>query len=129
MPLRLKARLVWRTLRAFVTVHRELHFSSLPEAVARIGRVRKTSEAPIAPRRLGALVYRILHIGPLRPRCLVLSLVFYRLLIEQGTPSELVIGLPQTPATKDAHAWIEIDGTDVGPPPGRGRHLELARYS
>ena len=52
----------------------------------------------------------------------------YRLLREQGDEPELVIGLPQTAADKDAHAWVELDGVDVGPPPGRGTHEELARF-
>ena len=56
------------------------------------------------------------------------SLVLYRLLREQGDDAELVIGLPQTPADKDAHAWVELAGRDVGPPPGRGPHEELARF-
>ena len=29
---------------------------------------------------------------------------------------------------KDAHAWVELAGVDVGPPPGRNGHVELARY-
>ena len=41
---------------------------------------------------------------------------------------QLVIGLPHTPADKDAHAWVELAGTDVGPPPGRASHEELARF-
>ena len=57
------------------------------------------------------------------------ALVLYRLLREQGDEPELVIGLPQTAADKDAHAWVELGGVDVGPPPGRGTHEELARFS
>jgi hypothetical protein len=52
----------------------------------------------------------------------------FRLLHEQGDEAELVIGLPAAAATKDAHAWVEINGVDVGPPPGRGSHEVLARY-
>ena len=130
MSFRAKVALVMRTLRAFMTVERELHSRALPQAVSRLADVSQSSVAePIPPRRLGALVYRILRVGPYRPRCLVLSMVLYRLLSEQGTTAEVVIGLPPTPASKDAHAWIEIDGFDVGPPPGRGRNLVLARYS
>jgi hypothetical protein len=40
----------------------------------------------------------------------------------------LVIGLPREAITKDAHAWVELDGTDVGPPPGRAGHEPMARF-
>ena len=54
--------------------------------------------------------------------------MLYRLLRRQGDPAELVIGLPASPRDKDAHAWVELDGRDVGPFPGRNGHVELARY-
>jgi hypothetical protein len=57
-----------------------------------------------------------------------MALVHYRLLREQGDTPELVIGLEPSPRTKDAHAWLEVNGIDVGPPPGRGLHEELVRY-
>ena len=52
----------------------------------------------------------------------------YGMLREDGVAAELVIGLPSSPASQVAHAWVEIDGRDVGPPPGRSQHEELARY-
>jgi hypothetical protein len=67
-------------------------------------------------------------VGSHPPRCLSAALVLYDILRAADEPAELVIGLPESPTTKDAHAWIEIDGVDVGPPPGRGSHRELARY-
>jgi hypothetical protein len=54
--------------------------------------------------------------------------VLYRLLRSRGEPAELVIGLPREPKDKDAHAWVELDGRDVGPPPGKAGHEQLARY-
>jgi hypothetical protein len=71
----------------------------------------------------------VLRVGRYQPRCLITALVHYRMLAEQGQPAEMAIGLPATALSKDAHAWIEIGGTDVGPPPGRGHHLALAHYS
>jgi hypothetical protein len=59
----------------------------------------------------------------------VSALVLFRLLRRQGDPAELVIGLPATAADQNAHAWIELDGRDVGPAPGRNGHVELARFS
>lgn len=63
----------------------------------------------------------------MRPRCLHTALVLYRLLQLGGQPAVLVIGLVPSSETKDAHAWVELDGVDVGPPPGRGRHEQLLR--
>jgi hypothetical protein len=39
-----------------------------------------------------------------------------------------VIGLPSSPTDKDAHAWVEVRGIDIGPAPGRLGHAELVRY-
>jgi Transglutaminase-like superfamily len=52
----------------------------------------------------------------------------FKLLKAEGVNAELVIGLPASPESHIAHAWVEIDGRDVGPPPGRRNHEELARY-
>jgi hypothetical protein len=82
----------------------------------------------MAPARLGRAVWRSLSIAGYQPRCLTSSLILYRLLIEQGQLGELVLGLPHEPLDNKAHAWIEIGGTDVGPPPGKQGHEELARY-
>jgi hypothetical protein len=122
-----KVRLLARILGTFVPVVVEVRRRPLPEVVARLAATRPTT-AYVHPRRLGQVVYRSLRIGPFRARCLFTSLVLFRLLKAQGDPAELVIGLPREPRDKDAHAWIEIDGVDVGPPPGKGLHEELARY-
>jgi hypothetical protein len=58
----------------------------------------------------------------------VSALVFYRLLREQGDPAELVIGLAPDSNDYRAHAWVELGGVDVGPPPGRSGHESLARF-
>ena len=79
-------------------------------------------------RAMGRRVHRTLNSGPFRARCLVGSLVLLRLLRRAGTPAEIVIGLPKEPTSHEAHAWIEVGGVDVGPPPGRFGHRELSRY-
>jgi hypothetical protein len=56
-------------------------------------------------------------------------LVLYRLLKEQGDEPELVIGLSEHLTDHLAHAWIELEGIDIGPRPGRDGHHELARFS
>jgi hypothetical protein len=56
------------------------------------------------------------------------SLVLFHLLRRQGDPAELVIGLPHRPTNRNAHAWVELGGRVVGPPPGRLGHEPLARY-
>jgi hypothetical protein len=116
-----------RVWRSYARVRWNLRRRSLPDLVSNLGRA---SSEPIglAPDRLGRAVQRALTVGRHQPRCLVASLVLYDILRGANQRPELVIGLPEAPHTKDAHAWIEIDGVDVGPPPGRGRHRELARY-
>lgn len=104
-----------------------LRREQLPTYVARLGKP-SGRHAALSPARLSRAVDRSLRLGSRRPRCLVNALVLYRLLREQGDAAELVIGLQETPADKDAHAWVELDGRDVGPPPGKGPHLELARF-
>lgn len=104
----------------------------LPRLVEQLSRQAKRQASPapsgLEPRRLGRIVYRVLRLGPIRARCLYSSLVFYRLLREQGAEPELVIGLPAQATSPDAHAWVELDGAVVGPPPGRLGHKRLARY-
>ncbi|MGH3011330.1 MAG: lasso peptide biosynthesis B2 protein [Gaiellaceae bacterium] len=99
----------------------------LPTYVARLGETGGR-RAPRSPAQLARAVDRSLRLGSRRPRCLVSALVLYRLLREQGDGAQLVIGLPEKPADKDAHAWVELAGADVGPPPGKGYHEELARF-
>ena len=114
---------------AFVRVRLTTNAHPLPVAVTRLGAAGRPPRYRIAPRRLGSIVSRVLRFGPWRARCLWTALVLYGLLRDQGDDAELVIGLPLEPKDFDAHAWVEIDGKDVGPPPGRARHEELARYS
>jgi hypothetical protein len=80
------------------------------------------------PTLLSLAVHRSLQLGPLRPRCLTSSLVLYRLLREQGDEAEVVLGLPASARDHAAHAWVELDDRDIGPPPGRGRHAAIARF-
>jgi hypothetical protein len=112
----------------FVFIRLSLKRRPLNEFVARLGRPSRVKGQRIEPVRLGKLVARSLRIGELDPRCMFTALVLFRLLREQGDPAELVIGLPPHPKNKDAHAWVEMDGVDVGPPPGRSQHEELVRY-
>jgi hypothetical protein len=115
---------IWRTA---LRVRREIAREPLPGFVERFGRVEPTVE-PIDPRLLARAVDRSLRIGHVRPRCLINALVLYRLLHEQGAAAELVIGLPPEAADLSAHAWVELEGYDVGPPPGRNGHEPMARF-
>ena len=38
--------------------------------------------------------------------------------VQQGDPAVLAIGLPEGARDHTAHAWVEVDGADVGPRPG-----------
>ena len=127
LPVRAKARLALRIWTLYPRVLAGLRREQLPAFVARFGQTG-SPRTRLPPARLSHAVDRSLRLGARKPRCLVSSLVLYRLLREQGDDAELVIGLPQTPADKEAHAWVELDGADVGPPPGRGTHEELARF-
>jgi transglutaminase-like putative cysteine protease len=100
----------------------------LPELIARLDRGNAGRPLPFSPQRVGGMVTASLRLGPYRPRCLVISLVLYALLRESGVRASLVIGLPHEARSKDAHAWVEVDGVDVGPAPGGAGHLALARY-
>jgi hypothetical protein len=118
-----------RSVWLFAVVRARLRRSDLPAVVGTLTAVERPRAARARPVRLGRIVARTLSIGPWEARCLHTSLVLYRLLREQGERPELVIGLKESPKEKDAHAWVELEGRDVGPPPGRGRHRELARYA
>ena len=100
----------------------------LPAVVASLGGDRRMAPTGVSPRAQGRMVWRHLRIAGWRPVCLPRALVLYHLLSAQGTPAALVIGLADQPNSKEAHAWVEAYGVDVGPPPGRSGHVELARY-
>ena len=101
----------------------------LPVVVSRLGRAPRRTRLRLSPALLSRAVHRSLHLGKRRPTCLVASLVLFRLLREQGDDAQVVIGLPSVAKSKDAHAWVELDGQDVGPAPGRGSHEALARFA
>lgn len=124
-----KLRLAARIGTSFVVVHVGLRRVALPELVARLADGPPATWPSVRPIRLSRAVDRTLRLGSRRPRCLILALVLYRLLRAQGDRGALVIGIPIEARDKDAHAWVEIDGRDIGPPPGKGAHEELARYA
>lgn len=118
----LYGRVWWTCLLVLVALRRH----QLPEAVVVLG--RPSNRKPMPPSLLSRAVSRSLRIGAWRPRCLIRSLVLYQLLRAQGDAADIVIGLPHRPDSPEAHAWVELGGYDVGPWPGRGQHVELARY-
>lgn len=61
-------------------------------------------------------------------RCIHRAVVLHRLLVRQGVEATVVVGLPPKAATARAHAWVEVAGAVVGPPPGRRGHREMARF-
>ena len=128
IPIATKIQVLWLILVTFAEVHVSLRRSKLPDVVSKLRAVDAERTYRLEPSRLGRIIYRVLRIGDKHARCLINSLVLFRLLREQGDLPELVIGLPESPEDVTAHAWIELDGEDVGPPPGRGTHQEFARY-
>jgi hypothetical protein len=124
-----KVQLATRIWGLALYVHLTTRTRPLPEVVASLAGRSPRRPYGLGPIRLGSIVTRALTIGGRPPRCVIAALVAFRLNRSEGHPVELVIGLPQHPTDKDAHAWLEMAGRDVGPPPGRLGHLELARYS
>lgn len=123
-----KAALAIRIWSVYLAVEIELRRCSLPVLVGRCLAIPRRRERPQPPRRLGRAVHRALSLGRFQARCLPKALVLMRLLAEQGDEPRLVIGLPSMPKSTDAHAWVELDGRDVGPPPGRGNLEPLVSY-
>jgi hypothetical protein len=123
-----RVRLAAAVGRDVVAVRRALAGRPLPDAIALVGAVPSVGTAVWPVPMLSRAVDRCLIWGPVRTRCLIRAMVLYRLLRRQGAPAQVVIGLQPAAATPDAHAWVEIDGRDVGPSPGRSGHDELARY-
>jgi len=117
---------VTRVLRAYVVTRWQLHKLGLPGAVraAQLGSSRR-----VQPGRLSRQVSLVLRFGGERnTRCIHRAVVLHRLLAEQGEESAVVIGLRPGEPTTRAHAWVEWRGHDLGPAPGRGDHVELARF-
>jgi hypothetical protein len=101
---------------------------TLPAAVKTLDRQARPSELGLTPEQLARGVDRVLRIGRRPLRCLPRALVLYSLLADDGQDPTLVIGVLETSAIPDAHAWVEIHGVDVGPPPGRSGHSAMASY-
>lgn len=123
-----KAALGLRVLRRFVSVRKRIRREPLPALAASLGDLPRADRPHESPARLSRAVDRTLRFGPDRPTCLIRALVLYSLLREQGDPAVLAIGLPESARDPTAHAWVELDGDDLGPRPGRGEHVALARF-
>jgi hypothetical protein len=121
-----RAILLWRVWTTAARVRMEMRRRPLPDVVTVLSVPR--GRTPTRTALLSRAVSRGLRIGPWRPRCLLRSLVLYSLLREQGDEAALIIGLPDRAQSPDAHAWVEQDGRDVGPWPGRKGYEELTRY-
>jgi len=124
-----RAILAVRIWRAYLLIRRKVRRVELPLLIEHLNRISRPARRRHPAPRLSRAVDRSLRIGSHRPTCLVNSLVLFRLLREQSEHPELVIGLPERPTSKDAHAWVELDGREVGPPPGRAGHSQLARFA
>jgi hypothetical protein len=116
LPMTRRVTLAVRIVACYAQVRRRLAREPLPALAASFGDVPVRSGEPIPARQLGWAIDRTLRIGSRRPRCIF-------------NPAVLVVGLPQAAITKDAHAWVELNGMDVGPPPGRAGHEPMARFT
>jgi Transglutaminase-like superfamily len=129
LSLPVKLELALRIWVRFGVIQLSLRRKPLPDLVARLARPASRARRHHPPARLSRAVDRALRVGGREPTCLVNSLVLFRLLREQGDEAQLVIGLPEDGRSRIAHAWVELDGRDVGPAPGRGTHEPLARFA
>lgn len=122
-----KLRLAVLIAARYIRVRLDLARYPLPELVARYSRRAPSPRAyPMPMLRRG--VDRLLVL-PGRPmRCLPRALVLYSLLVEQEQDPRLVVGLPKLAKSVRAHAWVEIDGIDVGPSPGQNGHQAVSAY-
>lgn len=125
-----RVRLALRIFRAYLVVQVGLRLRRrpLPELVHNLAAGASVARDVHPPRRVSWATYRLLKLGPYRPRCLIGSLVVFRVLHEQRSPALLAIGLPEAGEDITAHAWIEVENRDVGPPPGRGDHEVMVRF-
>jgi hypothetical protein len=128
LPIGRKAALYARIWGLAIDMEVAIRRRPLPRLVDEVGghRLARPDGLPIGTLRRA--VDRTLRVGPWEPRCLVKSLVLFRLLRERGIPADLVIGLPDHRSGTIAHAWVEVEGHDVGPRPGRSGHEEFARF-
>jgi len=122
-----KLRLAARVWVRFAQVSIQTRRQPFPAYVTRLARTPDGSRSRHPPATMARAVDRSLRVGRHRPRCLINALVLFRLLREQGDAAILVIGLPEVATDERAHAWVELDGRDVGPPPGGTGFRELAR--
>lgn len=126
MHLSSKVRLAALIATRYLRVARDLRLHPLQDVVA-----RHSVRAPgrlYRIRTLTSAVDRVLVLPWRRLRCLPRAVVLYSLLVDQGHDARLVIGLPPVSQSPEAHAWVEIEGTDVGPYPGREGRQELISY-
>jgi hypothetical protein len=129
LPLRAKFVLAGRIWLSFLRVRVLLERKSLPrlaQDLASMNAARKRTA--YHPQTLSRGIHLVLRIGRRRPTCLLASLVLMDLLRRQGDQAELLIGLPPKARNHHAHAWVELDGNEIGPPPGRLGHAEMARF-
>lgn len=123
--LALAAQVIFRYVRIRLLLMRR---SPLPMVVDRLAPRDSHRDGAFSPPQLRRAVDRILRL-PGRPlRCLPRALVLYSLLAERGYEPRLAIGLPESSSDVTAHAWVEVDGIDVGPSPGRNGHTALTTY-
>lgn len=128
-PMLWKIRLALRMWGLLFVAKLAISIAPLPRVVDYLLRPpRRICTPRLDPLQLSRINERVFRLGPIHARCLTRSLVHLRCLCTQGDRGELVIGLPPTVHTSDAHAWVELDGRVVGPPPGTAGHVEFVRY-
>lgn len=123
-----RVRLARRVIARYIAVRVLLARLPLPRVVDTYSEKASPPTSVIEVKSLRRAVDRLLVL-PGRPlRCLPRALVLYSMLIEEGHEARIAIGLPEVSTTIRAHAWVEVEGIDVGPSPGRDGHAPMVLY-
>ena len=115
----------WWTLAGVLVWLRRLPLPELVQHLNKVSRVRRRHDDPV---RLGQLAAAALRLPGWQARCLLRCLVAYRVIRRQGGEPVLQIGIRPDAVDHETHSWLELDGRDVGPPPGKGNHEVLVTY-
>lgn len=102
---------IWLGLR-LLGFNRMRRFAEVDLPIAPAGETGSTMDYAQRCARLTAIAAR--H-GLYRANCLHQSLALVRILRQQGLPARLVMGVLPKARPFQAHAWVELDDTPLGP--------------
>ena len=105
----------WFTLLWFYVAIRLTSFERLNQVI----RSKRTSSHPerlVFARYLQRMVHLASRLHLLSMTCLPRALALHWMLVRRGIPAQVQIGVTKTAQGIQAHAWLEVDGQQVGEP-------------